>query len=106
MIMPSKPTVGFIGLGIMGRPMAHDLVAAGAAGGGSPAGVAARAAIVVTCLSDTAAVREVIAGAGGVLEGSAAGTIVVDMSTIAPTAARELAEQAERRGVALLDAPV
>lgn len=124
--MSNKPTLGFIGLGIMGRPMAHNLlaagfplvvhnrsraavenlVAAGAADGGSPGGVAARAQIVVTCLPDTAAVQAIVAGPDGILEHLDAGDIIIDMSTIAPAAARELAEQAARRQVALLDAPV
>jgi 2-hydroxy-3-oxopropionate reductase len=124
--MANKPTVGFIGLGIMGRPMAHnllragfplvvhnrsrpaveELVAAGAADGGSPGGVAERAEIVFTCLPDTAAVEAAVAGQGGVLERVRPDGIIIDMSTIAPTAARELAAQAARHSAAMLDAPV
>ncbi|MFL5803458.1 MAG: 2-hydroxy-3-oxopropionate reductase [Roseiflexaceae bacterium] len=124
--MPTKPTIGLIGLGLMGKPMAYnllaagfplvvhnrsqgavaELVAAGAADGGSPAGVAERAAVVITCLPDTATVQAIVAGERGVLEVAAPGSLIVDMSTIAPMAARELAAQAERRGIDFLDVPV
>src|SRR5262244_2948210 len=104
--------VGVIGIGIMGAPMArnllragHDvtivartparaaaLAAEGAHAGGSPASVAAAVDAVVTCLPDTPDVEAVVAGPGGVLDGARPGLLVIDMSTIAPAAARALAE--------------
>jgi 2-hydroxy-3-oxopropionate reductase len=118
--------VGFIGLGVMGRSMAVNLVKAGhevvahdvrreavadlAAQGAKPAAsvaeAAARADIVVTMLPDTPQVEEVVLAAGGLVENSPPGRLVVDMSTIAPSAARRLAEAMAERGVAMLDAPV
>jgi 2-hydroxy-3-oxopropionate reductase len=118
--------VGFVGLGVMGRPMAANLlnagvelvvhnrsegpqaeaVALGAAGASSPAEVAERCGIVITMLSDDAAVRAVVAGEGGVLAGLRAGSLIVDMSTVSPALTRELAERARERGASLLDAPV
>jgi 3-hydroxyisobutyrate dehydrogenase len=117
---------GFIGLGIMGKPMARnvmhagfplaiyarhpervrDLAEEGAQQVGSPAEVARNADVIVTMLPNAPDVEEVVTGAGGVLEGAPDGTIVVDMSTIAPAASRRLAEQCAARGVAFLDAPV
>jgi 2-hydroxy-3-oxopropionate reductase len=118
--------IGFIGLGIMGKPMAHNLitagypvvvhnrsrpavdalVAAGAAAGGSPRGVAEASDVVITMLPDAPEVREVVLGAGGVIEGVRAGQLVVDMSTIAPAASREVAQALRARGAEALDAPV
>jgi 3-hydroxyisobutyrate dehydrogenase len=118
--------IGFVGLGIMGRGMAHnllqagfaltvwnrtasrmdDLVAAGAAAAASPADVAARADIIITCVSDTPDVRAVTLGAGGIIHGAAPGALVIDMSTISPQAAREMAAALAGRGVAYLDAPM
>ncbi|MDQ7859978.1 MAG: 2-hydroxy-3-oxopropionate reductase [Armatimonadota bacterium] len=118
--------IGFIGLGIMGRPMAlnlrragyavavhnrsrgpvAELVAAGAADGRSPRGVAEASDIVITMLPDAPEVREVILGPGGVIEGARPGQLVVDMSTIAPSASREVAEVLRGRGIEALDAPV
>lgn len=118
--------VGFIGLGHMGRPMAGRLAgsefpltvwnrspgrtaalaAAGAAVAGSPAELAASSDVVITMLSDAAAVRAVLAGPGGVLPAMPAGGIVVDMSTIGPAAARELGGHAAEHGVGFVDAPV
>ncbi len=119
--------VGFIGLGIMGLPMArnlmkagHELVivgghakqaveelrAAGATVVASPRGVAAATKLVVTCLPDTPDVRQVVTGADGLLAGAQPGLIIVDHSTIAPLAAQELAAECARKGVAFLDAPV
>ena len=118
--------VGVIGIGIMGAPMArnllragHDvtvlgrtparaapLVADGARAGESPAAVAAAVDAVVTCLPDTPDVEQVVAGEGGVLAGARPGLLVIDMSTIAPAAARALAERAKAVGAAFLDAPV
>ena len=122
----SRQPVGFIGLGIMGRPMAghilkgghpltvfnrtrsktEELQAQGAAVAGSPAEVAARSTIVITMVTDTPDVEAVVAGPGGVLEGIRPGSIVVDMSTISPKAERTLDEKLRARGAALVDAPV
>jgi len=118
--------IGFIGLGVMGRPMAEHLlaaghrltvhnrsrpavdalVAAGAQAGTSPADVADKSDIVITMLPDTPDVESVIAGPGGVLDGVRAGAIVIDMSSISPAATRDLARRVDARGATLLDAPV
>ena len=118
--------VGVIGLGIMGAPMARnllraghaltvhtrtraraaELLAGGAAWADSPAAVAAAVDALVTMLPDTPDVEAVIAGPGGVLAGAHAGLLAIDMSTIDPAAARALAERAALAEVALLDAPV
>jgi len=122
----SRLPVGFIGLGIMGRPMAGhilkgghpltvfnrtrsktaELQAQGAAVAASPAEVAARSTIVITMVTDTPDVESVVAGPGGVLEGIRPGSIVVDMSTISPKTERTLDESLRARGAALVDAPV
>jgi 2-hydroxy-3-oxopropionate reductase len=119
-------TVGFIGLGVMGKPMALNLikaghrlvvhsrssapvaevVAAGAARGTGPADVARRASIVITMLPDTPDVESVIAGPDGVLSGLQPGSIVIDMSSISPVATKRLAERVSERQSAMLDAPV
>lgn len=118
-------TIGFIGLGIMGRPMAKnliaagfklvvydkfapadDLVALGAQLGASNKDVAARSEIVITMLPNSPQVREVVLGEGGVLEGARPGTIVVDMSSIAPAASQEICAAAKAKKVVVLDAPV
>jgi 2-hydroxy-3-oxopropionate reductase len=119
-------TVGFIGLGVMGRPMAghilragHPLVvhsrspgpveaisARGARVAATPAEVARQAAVVITMLPDTADVERVLAGPDGVFEAMQPGTVVVDMSSISPVATRALAARAAARGATLLDAPV
>lgn len=118
--------VGFIGLGIMGRPMALNLLGAGyrlgvyarrpesaepleAAGAEvyqSPAELAGRSDLIFTMVSDTLDVEEVLFGPGGVIEGVAAGAVVVDMSTISPAATRDMARRLAALGVAMLDAPV
>ena len=122
----SAATVGFIGLGVMGRPMARNLlrrgfrlvvhsrsrapvdeiVAAGAVGADSPAGVARQATRIVTMLPDGPDVERVLAGPDGVLSAIQPGTILIDMSTIAPATARALATAAAARGASMLDAPV
>lgn len=119
-------TVGFIGLGVMGREMAGHLVAAGhrvqvhdlsaaavgelAAKGAIAAGSVAEAArdaeIVVTMLPDTPHVEEVVLGEGGLLANPPAGRLLVDMSTIAPLATRRLSAKLAEAGIAMLDAPV
>ncbi len=118
--------IGFIGLGIMGRPMAGHLVDAGyavtvwnrtrnkmqalvergATAAESPKDVAARSDITITMVADTPDAVEVILGAEGVLHGARRGSVVVDMSTISPVATREIARQLRERGVETLDAPV
>ena len=121
-----EPAVGFIGLGIMGRPMAghilqggHSLTVynrtraktdelrdRGAAVAASPAEVAAASEVVITMVSDTPDVEAVVAGPRGVLEGIRPGSVVVDMSTISPQAERALDARLRERGAALVDAPV
>ena len=118
--------IGFIGLGIMGRPMARNLLKAGfelvfharrtevvagmeAAGGKaapSSKAVAETADIVITIVTADAQVREVILGPDGVLAGSRPGSLIVDMSTISPLTIREIAGEAAGRQVAVIDAPV
>jgi 2-hydroxy-3-oxopropionate reductase len=118
--------IGFIGLGIMGKPMAlnllragytlavhtrsrgpvADVVAAGATDAGSARAVAERTDIVITMLPDSPDVRLVVLGPGGVLEGARAGQVVVDMSTISPLVSREIAAALGAKSVASLDAPV
>ena len=122
-----RKTVGYIGIGLMGRPMALrllqagfplsvwgrspekllDVVAAGAVAATSPAEVARRSDIVFTCVSDTAAVEQVVFGPGGIAEGAAAGKVLVDMSTIHPGRSREMARRLrEATGMGWIDAPV
>ena len=118
--------IGFVGLGIMGRPMALNilkggfdltvwarraesmapLLEAGAKGAASPAEVAAACDIVVSMVSDAPDVEAVALGAGGVAEGAKPGLIYVDMSTIAPAAAQSIAARLAEKGVTMLDAPV
>jgi 3-hydroxyisobutyrate dehydrogenase len=118
--------VGFIGLGIMGRGMTRNLLKAGfdvtvwnrtaskmdelAAEGAqkaaSPAELAALCDIIITCVSDTPDVEQVILGGGGVIERARPGSLVIDMSTISPKATREIAAKLREKGVAMLDAPV
>ena len=118
--------VGFVGLGIMGRPMAINLLKAGyevtgydrnlektegvAAEGGKAGGSAAEAAAgaeaTVVMVQDSANSEEAILGPGGVLEGAEAGSTVIDMSSIAPGTSQKLAAACEARGVEFLDAPV
>ena len=118
--------VGFVGLGVMGKPMALNLVragwqvvahtrddavlaevvAAGAEAGADPRDVAARSDVVITMLPTSEVVAEVVGGSPGVLEGARPGSLVVDMSTIDPAVSRDLAQTAAERSVAMLDAPV
>lgn len=119
-------TVGFIGLGVMGRPMALNLrkagvplivhsrsrgpvdalVDAGARAAAMPRDVAAAATIVITMLPDTPDVERVIEGPDGVLDGLREGSVVIDMSSISPDVTRRLAARVAERGAAMLDAPV
>jgi 3-hydroxyisobutyrate dehydrogenase len=118
--------IGFIGLGIMGRGMTlnllragfdlrvwnrtesrmEELVSAGAATAGGPAELAAACDIIITCVSDTPDVVEVILGEGGVLHALRPGALVVDMSTISPQTTREIAAEITARGAYMLDAPI
>jgi 2-hydroxy-3-oxopropionate reductase len=117
--------IGFIGLGIMGAPMAGHLIAGGhalhlfsrsgvpdaltAAGGtahGSPAEVARHADVIMTIVPDTPDVEKVLFGKGGVAEGISAGKTVVDMSSISPLATKSFAETLAAKGVRYIDAPV
>lgn len=118
--------LGFVGLGIMGLPMALNLRRAGfevavynrttargdalkAEGAkvcASPKEVAENADIIFTCVSDTPDVEHVIFGAGGIIQGAKAGSVVVDMSTISPDATRGFAAKLDAKNIAMLDAPV
>ncbi|MEA2557088.1 MAG: hypothetical protein QOG88_626 [Actinomycetota bacterium] len=118
--------IGFIGLGIMGKPMAKNLMAAGipltvhsrssgpvdelveagATRGSSPQDVAADSDVVITMLPDTRDVEAVVVGDRGIATGAAAGSLVIDMSTIDPGATRIIAGTLADRGVAMIDAPV
>ena len=124
--METKPTLGLIGLGIMGRPMARNLMKAGyrltvldidssavaaltaegATAGSTPAQVAAATDVLITMLPDSPQVREVYLGPSGAFEALRAGWLAIDMSSIAPSTARELAEKASSAGAEMLDAPV
>ena len=118
--------IGFIGLGVMGKPMAKhlvaaghrlvvhnrsrgavdELVAAGATAATTPAEVASKSSIVITMLPDTADVERVLTGPDGVISGLQAGAIVIDMSSISPVATERLATQVAAKGGSMLDAPV
>ena len=118
--------VGFVGLGIMGRPMAlnllksgHEvtvwarrpesmapLLEAGAQGAANPAAVAAQVDVIFSMVADAPDVREVMLGAQGVVQGAHPGLIAVDMSTIPPAAARSIAADLTEQGITFLDAPV
>ena len=121
-----KKRVGFIGLGIMGKPMARnllkagfsltaysrrrssveELVADGAVGAHSPREVAQQSEVVITIVTDTPDVQQVLLGENGVLTGFRPGGVIIDMSTISPTATREIAAAAQNHGIDFLDAPV
>jgi len=117
--------IGFIGIGIMGRPMAKnlikagyaltvydkysnvdDLVALGAKKASSNKDVASQCEIIITMLPNSPQVKEAVLGADGVLEGAKKGSILVDMSSIAPGAAQEICAAVKEKGVVMLDAPV
>ena len=95
--------VGFIGLGIMGKPMVHHLLDAGFA---LTAKVARKSDVIIAIVNDTPDVKEVLFGPHGVAEGVSRGKIVIDMSTISPEATERFAKQFAERGVEMLDAPV
>lgn len=118
--------IGFIGLGIMGKPMARNLMKAGfplvvhnrsrgpvdelAAEGATPASSPREASegadAVITMLPDDAIVEEVVLGTGGVMEGMRKGAVLVDMTTVSPMTARTIAATLEQSGMEMLDAPV
>lgn len=118
--------VAFIGMGTMGAAMALNILKAGfaltvhnrtrkreepvaqagARRAGSPKEAARDADIVITCLSDTPDVEAVVLGENGIRQGAKAGAVVVDMSTISPSATRRMAAELARKGIRMLDAPV
>jgi len=118
--------IGFIGLGIMGKPMAkrllqagyevvcydidpepvRELVAAGASEGRSSKDVAGRSDVVITMLPNSPNVEQAVLGQDGVLAGAGAGTILVDMSSIDPTITKSIAARLAEKGIVMLDAPV
>ena len=118
--------IGFIGLGIMGKPMSRNLLKAGfqlviydidkapveelkqagAEVGLSPMDVAARAHVIITMLPNSPHVKAAVLGKDGVIEGAHKGSIVVDMSSITPIVSREISEALAQKGIRMLDAPV
>ncbi|RRR71656.1 MAG: NAD(P)-dependent oxidoreductase [Candidatus Viridilinea halotolerans] len=118
--------VGFIGLGIMGRSMAAnllkagfaltvwnrtaeratDLVAAGARLASNPTALAAECGTIISCVSDTLDVRQVLLGEQGVIHGAQAGSLVIDCSTISPQGAREIGQALAAHKLHFLDAPI
>lgn len=121
-----KERIGFVGLGIMGGPMAANiaragfpltvwnrspqradpLVELGAVFADSPAAVADASDIVISCVSDSSDVQEVVLGPGGIAEGARVGSAYIDCSTISPAVTREIGESLTGRGVSMLDAPI
>lgn len=122
----NKPSIGFIGLGIMGKPMARNLLKAGyslvvhnrsraaveelskegAQEAASAQEVATGSEVVITMLPDSPDVESVYAGGNGVFAGAKPGMLLIDMSTISPIVSRKLAQEADQRGIDMLDAPV
>ncbi|WRS26630.1 2-hydroxy-3-oxopropionate reductase [Oscillospiraceae bacterium MB08-C2-2] len=118
--------IGFIGLGIMGKPMSknlikagysltvfdiyapsvEDVVAAGAKAASSVKELAASSDLVITMLPNSPQVKAIVLGEGGVLEGAHAGMTLIDMSSISPIASKEVAAALKEKGVDMLDAPV
>ena len=118
--------IGFIGLGVMGKPMAmnllnagypltvwnrtrskmDDLLAKGASGAESPKEVAERSDVVITIVTDSPDVEEVVLGPQGAIHGAHPGLVLIDMSTISPTVAQKVAKELSGKGVKMLDAPV
>ena len=118
--------IGFIGLGVMGSPMAKNLIEAGytltvwnrtksrmdellamgATGAESPKEVAMKSDVVITMVSDSPDVEDVVLGSSGVIEGTKPGMVLIDMSTISPQVTHRIAEALLERGGEMLDAPV
>ncbi|MCY9697350.1 2-hydroxy-3-oxopropionate reductase [Paenibacillus alginolyticus] len=120
-----KMKVGFIGLGIMGKPMSRNLLkagyelvvldtsksgselaAAGAKTAATPKALAEEVDVIITMLPNSPQVNEVVLGPNGVIEGAKTGTIVIDMSSIAPLTSQEIARKLAEKGIEMLDAPV
>ena len=118
--------IAFIGMGTMGAPMAMNILDAGydvivhnrhrdkeipifekgATRAASPAEAAKTADIVIVCVSDTPDVEEIVLGENGIIRGAGKGTLVVDMSTISPSATRRMAAALAKKGIRMIDAPV
>jgi 2-hydroxy-3-oxopropionate reductase len=118
--------IGFIGLGIMGKPMSKNLLEAGyklvvydivpapveelkqagAEVGSSPSDVASKTNIIITMLPNSPHVKQAVLGKNGIIEGAKKGALVIDMSSIAPLAAREVGAELAKKGIRMLDAPV
>ena len=118
--------IGFIGLGIMGRPMGLNLIKAtyplsvyarrpdmmealahqGATACESPQEVASQSDVIITMVSDTPDVEHVILGEKGIIHGAQSDSVVIDMSTISPSATRRIAETLSKQGIQMMDAPV
>ena len=118
--------VGFIGLGIMGKPMSKnlikagyslvvsdrnsdvvaELIAAGAEAASSAKAIAEQCDVIITMLPNSPHVKDVALGEGGIIEGAKPGTVLIDMSSIAPLASREISEGLKAKGIDMLDAPV
>ena len=121
-----KPRIGFIGLGIMGKPMCANLLNAGysltvwnrsrpsidtvvgygARAAGSPSEVAEQSDVIITIVTDSPDVERVVLGEDGVIHGAKAGSVVIDMTTMSPAVTREIAAKLAEKGVDMLDAPV
>jgi 2-hydroxy-3-oxopropionate reductase len=124
--MADKKTIGFVGLGIMGKPMAEnlmeagypvvgynrspepidDLVSQGAEQADTPREAGEKADVVITCLSDSEVVEALVLGEDGIIHGVDEGNTVIDMSTIKPTVTERIAEELAEQGVSMLDAPI
>ena len=118
--------IGFVGLGIMGKPMSKNLLKAGyklviydivpaaveevkkagAEVGTSPSDVASKTDVIITMLPNSPQVKEVVLGKNGLIESAKSGSLVVDMSSIAPLVAREVGAELKKKGIRMLDAPV
>ena len=123
---PPKKAIGFVGLGVMGLPMAANLIKAGynltvhdirreamdalvklgASPGENPKKVASVSKVIITMLPDSPQVEEVILGTNGVLEGALPGALIIDMSSVAPKTSIKVANEAALKGIGMLDAPV
>ena len=121
-----KETIGFIGLGIMGLPMAKNLMKSnfdlivynrtqsktkelseiGARVAKNPQDVAENAKCIITMLTDSPDVEQIILGEKGVINGIQPGSIVIDMSTISPSVTRNIAQKLSSKGIEMMDAPV
>ena len=117
--------VGFVGLGMMGNPMSKNLLKAGfdltvwnrteskmkeiveqgAKAGTSPKDVAQKSQVIITMLTGSSEVEQVVLGKNGVIEGLTAGSVLIDMSTISPAMSKAVAFQVAGKGFAMLDAP-